>query len=74
MNRIMAAAKATYMFFSGDAITLTATLVAFALAWLLTNQAGAPQAVTGVLLIAIIVAGLLMTLWREVAGRPRARS
>lgn len=74
MDRIMAAAKATYMFFSGDAITLTATLVAFALAWLLVNQTGAPQDATGVLLLVIIVAGLVITLWREIAGRPRARS
>lgn len=74
MDRIIAAAKATYLFFSGDAITLTATLVAFALAWLLVALAGAPQGAVGVQLIVIIVAGLALTLWREIAGRPRART
>lgn len=74
MNRIVSAAKATYNFFSGDAITLGATVIAFALGLALTRITSAPQAVVGVLLIVIVIAGLVTTLAREVAGRPRARS
>lgn len=74
MNKILSALKATYNFFSGDAITLTATLVAFVLCWILSKAAGASSAVIGVLLVVIVVTGLVITLGREVAGRPRARA
>ncbi len=74
MNRVLSAIKATYNFFSGDAITLAATLVAFALGLLLLGLLHAPNALVAVAFVAIIVAGLVTTLWREVAGRPRTRS
>ncbi len=74
MSRILAAITATYNFFSGDAITLAATLVAFALGLILIGALHAPNALVAVVFVAIIVAGLVMTLWREVAGRPRTRS
>ena len=74
MNRVINAIKAIYNFFSGDAITLSATLIAFALGLLLTVTLHAPNALVAVAFVAIIVAGLATTLWREVASRPRARS
>jgi hypothetical protein len=74
MNRVLSALKATYNFFSGDAITLAATLVAFALSLFLAKILHAPNALVAQAFVIIIIAGLVATLWREVAGRPRARS
>ncbi len=73
MNRVIGALKATYNFFSGDAITLTATLTAFALGLLLVGSLHAPNVLVAVVFALVIVAGLVTTLWREVAGRPRGR-
>lgn len=73
MNRITSAVKATYNFFSGDAILLVATLVAFVVAWLLIHAAQAPNPLSAVVFVAIIVGGLVTTLGREVRGRPRHR-
>ena len=74
MNRVTKAIKATYNFFSGDAITLAATLIAFALGLLLTQILHAPNTLTALVFIVIIAAGLVTTLRREIAGRPRVRS
>jgi cobalamin biosynthesis protein CobD/CbiB len=74
MNRILGAIKATYNFFSGDAITLAATLIAFALSLFIARVLQAPQALVAAVFIIILVAGLITTLSREIAGRPRARS
>jgi len=74
MKRVTGALKATYNFFSGDAITMCATLLAFALGLLLTKVLHAPNTLVATVFVFIIVAGLVTTLWREVAGRPRARS
>lgn len=73
MNRVTGAIKATYNFFSGDVITLIATLAAFALGLLLAGVLHAPNILVAVAFVAILVAGLVTTLWREIAGRPRAR-
>ncbi len=73
MNRITKAAKAAYNFFAGDAIILTAVIVAFVAAGLLVNAAHAPNVLSAVVFIALIVAGLATTLGREIAGRPRQR-
>lgn len=73
MDRVTGAIKATYNFFSGDAILLTAAIVAFVVGVLLARLAHAPNAVVAVLFVAIIVAGLATTLGREIAGRPRQR-
>ena len=73
MTRILNALKATYNFFSGDAILLSAAIIAFALGLLLTRTLNAPNALVGVVFVAIMVAGLAITLGREVAGRPRQR-
>lgn len=72
MNRVLGALKATYNFFSGDAITLVATFVAFALGLLLLKVARAPNALVAALFVLILVAGLIITLSREIAGRSRA--
>ncbi len=74
MSRVTGAIKATYNFFSGDAITLVATLIAFALGLLLVKVFRAPSALVAVVFVGIIVAGLVTTLRREIAGRPRAHS
>ncbi|HEU0027569.1 MAG TPA: hypothetical protein VFQ25_10685 [Ktedonobacterales bacterium] len=74
MNRVTGAIKALYTFLSGDAIILTAALIAFALGLVLLQILHAPNTLAAVAFVAIIVAGLVMTLRREIAGRPRARS
>lgn len=71
MDRIVGALKATYNFFSGDAILLSAVIVAFLLGLLLIQALHAPSLVVGVLFLVIIVGALFTTLRREVAGRPR---
>jgi len=77
MNQVVKAAKATYNFFVGDAIILAAVVVAFGLATLLLNVPGLkqniPQAVTAAIFIVIVVAGLTITLGREIQGRLRQR-
>lgn len=76
MDRITKALKATYNFFAGDAILLGAVVVAFALATILvhaTRPLGKLNALTAVLFVAIIVGGLVTTLARELAGRPRTK-
>ncbi|MEO7002315.1 MAG: hypothetical protein ABI068_10865 [Ktedonobacterales bacterium] len=77
MNPIVKAAKATYNFFVGDAIILAGVVVAFGLATLLLNvpalAQAIPQAVTAAIFIALIVAGLALTLGRELRGRARQR-
>jgi hypothetical protein len=71
MSRVTRAAKATYNFFAGDAIILTAVLVAFVVAALLARLAGVPNALIAVGFVALIVAGLVLTLSRELVGRPK---
>ncbi|HZC06926.1 MAG TPA: hypothetical protein VE338_14930 [Ktedonobacterales bacterium] len=73
MDRVIGAVKATYNFFSGDAILLSAAIVAFVLGLLLARVAQASNALVAIVFIAIIVAGLIVTLAREIAGRPRQR-
>lgn len=73
MNRVVGILKSTYNFFAGDAIILGAVAVAFALAAILVHAVNAPNAVSAVLFILCIAAGLSLTLTREVAGRPRHR-
>lgn len=80
MARVLGALKATYNFFSGDAILLSAAVIAFALGWLLAHLSlllphtgDAPDAVVAVVFVGVIVLGLFTTLRREVAGRARQR-
>lgn len=64
--------KATYNFFAGDAIILTAVVAAFLIGWLLVHVAKAANALVGAVFIVLIVAGIVITLGRELAGRKRA--
>lgn len=73
MDRVVGALKATYNFFSGDAILLSAVIVAFLLGLLLIQALHASSLVVGVIFLVIIVGALFTTLRREVAGRPRQR-
>lgn len=70
MNRILGAAKATYFFFAGDAIILVAVLVAFGLTALL-YRLSVPTLALAIVFIGLIVAGLALTLGRELRGRKR---
>jgi hypothetical protein len=71
MNRVIGALKATYNFFAGDAILLTAVLLSFALAALLGKALQAPNLLVAILFVAVIVGGLVLTLGRELRGRQR---
>ena len=71
MKRVVSILKATYFFFAGDSILLIAVLLAFGLAALLGKVAQAPDLVVGILFIALIVGGLMLTLGRELRGRLR---
>ncbi len=65
MNQIVSAAKATYYFFAGDAIILSAVLLAFVLGFVLVHVAHAPNPLVAVVFIVLIVGGLVLTLSRE---------
>ncbi|HEY7850100.1 MAG TPA: hypothetical protein VIC27_11525 [Ktedonobacterales bacterium] len=73
MDRVLGALKATYNFFSGDAILLSAAVITFLLGLLLAQVVKAPNALVAVVFVAIVVLGLFVTLRREVASRPRQR-
>jgi hypothetical protein len=73
MERVLGALKATYNFFSGDAILLTAVIITFLLGLLLAQSLHAPNALVAILFVLIVVAALVVTLRREIAGRPRQR-
>jgi hypothetical protein len=72
MNAIMRAVKATYNFFAGDAIILSAVVVAFILGAVLARAAHAPNALVAVLFVAIIAGGLIATLSRELAANRKS--
>lgn len=71
MNHVTKALKATYNFFAGDAIILSAVIAAFVIGWLLVHAAKAANPLVGVVFIVLIVAGIVVTLGRELAGRER---
>lgn len=73
MARVLGAIMAIYNFFSGDAILLSAAVITFALGYVLAQVVKAPNALVAVIFVAIIVLGLVVTLRREIAGRPRQR-
>ncbi len=70
MNRVIGAAKATYLFFAGDAIILVAVLFSFGLTALLAHVS-LPNVALAIVFIAIIIGGLALTLGRELRGRKR---
>ena len=71
VDAVLRALKATYNFFSGDAILLVATAVAFVLGVLLVHALAAPNALVAIIFVGLIVAGLALTLGRELRGRAR---
>ena len=71
MNRITNVLKATYNFFAGDAIILIAVVAAFVIGWLLVHTLKAANALVGAIFIVLMLAGLTITLGRELAGRKR---
>lgn len=73
MNRIAGALKATYNFFAGDAIILGGVALAFIIGTLLVRVIQAPNALSALVFVALIVGGLVLTLGRELRGRPRMR-
>jgi hypothetical protein len=73
MNRILSALKATYNFFAGDAILVTAVALAFIVGALLIHVLNVPNALSAILFVAFIVGGLVTTLGRELRGRERVR-
>ncbi len=73
MERVLDTIKATYQFFSGDAVLLGSAIIAFALGYVLATVAHVANATVAVVFVAIIVAGLAVSLSREIAGRPRQR-
>jgi hypothetical protein len=72
VNAITRAVKAAYMFFAGDAIILSAVLVAFVLGAAFARAAHLPNLLVAVLFVAIIAGALALTLGRELAGRPKS--
>lgn len=73
MNAILRGVKATYNFFAGDAIILSAVVAAFVLGLFLSQAVHADNVIVAIVFVLLIVLGLVMTLGREARGRPRAR-
>jgi hypothetical protein len=71
MIRIVGALGATYNFFTGDAILLTASILAFVLAGTLAHFVHAPGLFTGLAFLALLAGGLVITLAREAASHRR---
>lgn len=73
MNAITRALKATYNFFVGDMLLLIAAAAAFILGFVLAHALAAPNPLVAIIFVGCIVAGLALTLGRELAGRERQR-
>ena len=74
MDRITGALKATYNFFSGDAIVLAFTPTAFLAAYLLELATAHNQWAAGVAFVVLILLGLTVTLGRERASARRKQA
>jgi membrane protein DedA with SNARE-associated domain len=72
MNQLVRAIRATYNFFAGDAIILTAVVVAFIAGAVLQSVAHLANVPLAVVFVGVIVLGLVLTLARELRGRPRS--
>jgi hypothetical protein len=66
MKSLLCGLKAVYEFFAGDAILLSAVALAFALAAVLLRVHGGSNLLTAGLFVAIIFAGLVASLRREI--------
>jgi len=64
--------KSIYNFFAGDAIILAGVALAFGAARLLVLFAGGLGAIAAASFVALIVASLVFTLWRETRRRNSA--
>lgn len=73
MNQIVRGIKATYNFFAGDAIILAFVIVAFIGAWGMHALAQIDNRAVALTFVALIIAGLSLTLNRELGGRPKTR-
>lgn len=73
MARVLGIAKATYMFFSGDAIILSFVVAAFVAAKLVEVfvPGGGKTIIMAVVFLVLIIASITLTLARERAGRVR---
>ena len=71
MRRVIGALKATYKFFSGDAIVLGMVGVAFVVAYALERFLGASQLVAGAVFVALLLLSITLTLGRERASARR---
>jgi predicted lysophospholipase L1 biosynthesis ABC-type transport system permease subunit len=71
MRRVVGALKATYKFFSGDAIVLSMVIVAFVVAYALERFLAGNQLVAGAVFVALILLGITLTLGRERASARR---
>jgi hypothetical protein len=70
---VLQALKAIYAFFAGDVSILAGTSVAFVGAFLLLRWGHAPNLLVAVLFVAFLLAGLIDSLNREIAGPGASR-
>lgn len=71
MRQAVGALKATYNFFSGDAIVLSLVIAAFVVAYALGRSLPGNQLVTGGIFVALILLSITLTLGRERASARR---
>jgi hypothetical protein len=74
VDRVLGAAKATYNFFTGDAIVLGLVAVAFVVAAAIAHLAPGAQLAAGVVFVALILLGITLTLGREREAARRGRT
>ena len=65
--------KAIYDFFAGDVSILAGTSVAFVGAFLLLQWGHAPNTLVAVLFVALLLAGLIDSVNREISGQGASR-
>jgi hypothetical protein len=68
VNNVLQTLKAIYNFFAGDVSILAGTSVAFVGAFLLLRWGHAPNALVAVLFVALLLAGLVDSVNREIGG------
>lgn len=73
MNRVLGALKATYNFFTGDAIVLSMVVAAFVIAYILEQvlPAGSRHLVSGLVFVLMILLSITLSLGRERATSVR---
>jgi hypothetical protein len=71
MRRVVGGLKATYNFFSGDAIVLSIVIAGFVVAYALERFLPGNQLVAGAVFVALIVLSITLTLGRERASARR---